>query len=384
MICSSAERVDNWTIALLVAAVCRTVVRRLGRAARLAKKVIIITNCLLLITNLTSCSSIDDDLSGCKTDDSVDFKMDYELRLVTNMTTELHTQLGLETNVALAAALKNHLSGIFTDHAHDVDLSFYDTQGDMPRLQHDQHIMDANQASYTLFLPKRQYKHLAVANVLNNKLVQLNGDERCRTSMLNQTVPDTINSHTTGLFTARQAMDVQEGVDQTFTVRLYMANCAAALVIDPRGHDVSGLKVYTTGFASQFNINDSTYTFAAKDPIVRTDKVTTDSGSDLCYVSVNFPSREPSTTTTRSVIETEDFLGEPGNEPLWSYIVHFTNEDGSITQTVLTLMEPLRAGQLKILKGHVASDGSIKTVDTTVGVSVTLNWHEGWNFDPEL
>ncbi len=335
---------------------------------------------ILATVLLSACSLIDDELGSKKKE----FKMDYELRLVTNMTTELHTQLGLETNVALAAALKNHLSGIFTDHAHDVDLSFYDTQGDKPRLQHDQHIMDANQASYTLNLPMRQYMHLAVANVVENSQVALRNDEHCHTSTLLESVQDTVPSHTTGLFTARQPMEVLEGVDQTFNVRLYMANCAAALVIDPRGHDVSSLKVYTTGFASQFNINDSTYTFAAKDPIVRTDKVTTDSGSDLCYVSVSFPSREPSTTTTRSVIETEEFLGEPGNEPLWSYIIYVTNEDGSITETVITLKEPLRAGQLKILKGHVASDGSIKTVDATVGVSVTLNWHQGWNFNPEL
>ena len=58
-------------------------------------------------------------------------------------------------------------------------------------------------------------------------------------------------------------MNVLEGVDQQFKVNLYMANCAAALVIDPRKQDVSNIRVYSTGFASQFNINDSTYTFAA-------------------------------------------------------------------------------------------------------------------------
>ena len=38
---------------------------------------------------LSSCSTIDDDLSDC----SNGYKLDYELRLVTNMTTELQTQL---------------------------------------------------------------------------------------------------------------------------------------------------------------------------------------------------------------------------------------------------------------------------------------------------
>lgn len=144
------------------------------------------------------CSTIDDDLSDCGNT----FEMDYELRLVTNMTTELKTQLTTMTELSVANALTTHLKDIFTDFAHDVDLSFYDTEGNLGRLQHDQHIMDANQQSYTINLPKRQYKHLAVANVLNNSVVSLLQDDFCRTSQLGQTTRDTIDSHTTGLFTA--------------------------------------------------------------------------------------------------------------------------------------------------------------------------------------
>lgn len=339
---------------------------------------------ILATVLLSACSVIDEDMSDCGND----YKLDYELRLVTNMTTELHTKLGLETNVALAAALKEHLSGIFTDYAHDVDLSFYDTQGEMPRLQHDQHIMDANQASYTLYLPMRQYMHLAVANVLNNQLVTLNDDEKCRTAMLGQTASDTIVSHTTGIFTARQPMDVLEGVDQTFNVHLYMANCAAALVIDPRGHDVSSLKVYSTGFASQFNINDSTYQFAAHDPIVRTSLVQPENSSDVCYCSVTFPSREPyynNSKATRSVIETtEPFDEEACLESLWQFKTYITNADGTVTETVLGIHRPLRAGQLMIIKGYVTDEGGVETEDQTVGVSVTLDWNKGGNYEPML
>ncbi len=94
------------------------------------------------------CSMIDEDQSDCEKS-----KIDYELRLITNISTEIETQLETETtlsteaNLELAQALRDHLSGIFTDFAHDVDLSFYDTVGDSLRLQHDEHIMDANQAS---------------------------------------------------------------------------------------------------------------------------------------------------------------------------------------------------------------------------------------------
>ena len=330
------------------------------------------------------CSVIDEDLSDCGNE----YKLDYELRLVTNMTTELHTQIGLETNVALAAALKTHLSGIFTDYAHDVDLSFYDTEGDSLRLQHDQHIMDANQQSYTLYLPMRQYMHLAAANVVDNPVVSIGDDERCHKARLNQQAGDTIASHTTGLFTARQPMNVLEGVNQTFNVHLYMANCAAALVIDPRGHDVSSLKVFSTGFASQFNINDSTYQFAAKDPIVRTTLVKPENSSDMCYCSVNFPSREPiniNTKGTRSVVETtEPFEDEACSEPVWEFITYITNADGTITKTVLGIRRSLRAGQLMIINGYVTDDGTVQTDDQTVGVSVTLDWNQGGTYEPEL
>ena len=343
---------------------------------------------ILATVLLSACSLIDDEL-GKKKDNKMDYKLDYELRLVTNMTTEIKTQLSTQLEVGLAKALRQHLSGIFTDYAHDVDLSFYDTQGDSLRLQHDQHIMDANQQSYTLYLPMRQYMHLSVANVVNNAVIGLEGDERCHQSRL-ETVggsapADTIDSHTTGLFTARQPMEVLEGVDQTFNVHLYMANCAAALVIDPRGHDVSSLKVYTTGFASRFNVCDSSYVFAARDPIVRTQLVTSADDNRVCYCSVNLPSREPIYNEgTRSVIETEDFLGEPGSETLWSFSAIITNKDGTQTKTDLTLTEPLRAGQLKILAGWVADDGSVRTSDQTVGVSVSLNWNSGGSYEPEL
>ena len=214
---------------------------------------------------------IDEDQSDCEKS-----KIDYELRLITNISTEIETQLETETtlsteaNLELAKALRNHLSGIFTDFAHDVDLSFYDTVGDSIRLQHDEHIMDANQASYSLNLPMRHYMHLATANILDNQLVTLENDERCHPSTLQQVSRDTIDSHETGIFTARKYMEVLEGVSQNFNVRLYMANCAAMLIIDPQGHDTNGIRVYSTGFATGFNICDSVYNYPANSPIVRT------------------------------------------------------------------------------------------------------------------
>ena len=335
---------------------------------------------------LTACSTyIDDDLSDCPPDTpgEEDYELTYELRLVTNIATELTTQLTTTTEVQVADALRDHLSGIFTDFAHDVDLSFYDTENNQERLSHDEHVMNASEQSYTLNLPMREYMHLAVANIQDNEVVALSDDDRCPTSQLETVATgDVIDSHTTGLFTARQPMNVLENVSQTFHVRLYMANCASALVIDPRGHQVKDIKVYTTGFASNFLINDSVYTFAQTAPLVRADNVQTGT-NDLCFCSVTFPSKDEE--LMRTVIETEDpFVSEEGAQTFWQFKVYVTLDDDTVTETLLSVREPLRAGQLKIIKAFMGDNGDVRTNDQMVGVSVTLNWNDGGHHDIDL
>ena len=249
------------------------------------------------------CSLVDENLSDCETD----YKINYELRLITNMTTELKTQLetelSTEVDFAAAAALKDYLNEIFTDFAHDVDLSFYDVVEDSVRLHHEAHIMDANQSSYTLYIPVHRYMHTAVANVVDNKLVTLQEDENCHTAVLHQDIADTIGTHKTGLFTARLPMDVLEGIDQTFDVSLYMANCATSIVVDTLGSHIRDLKVHMTGFATDFNICDSTYRFKFSS-IVKTDKLDISAPGGMCFASVNYPSRD--TRPTKSIFETTE------------------------------------------------------------------------------
>lgn len=338
----------------------------------------------LFLMALMGCSMIDEDQSDC----GAQAEVDYELQLVTNMTTEIQTQLSAQADFQLAASLRTHLSEIFSDYAHDVDLSFYDTVNDSVRLQHDRHIMDANQASYTLNLPMHHYMHLAVANIVDNELVGLANDEHCHPSMLQQVVRDTIASHDTGLFTARLPMNVLEGIDQTFEVHLFMANCASMLVLDPQGHDVSKVKVYSTGFATGFNICDSAFVFPKQSPIVRTTLIKGQGdNSDVGFCSVTFPSPEPKKTSgrTRTVIETEEpFIAQPGEESLWEFRVYVPNADGKITESLLRIREPLRAGQLKIIRGRIRKDGSVETDSPTVGVSINLDWKEAGKYNPQL
>jgi hypothetical protein len=108
---------------------------------------------------------------------------------------------------------------------------------------------------------------------------------------------------------------------------------------------------------------------------------------------VNFPSREPKEQGApfyqwgmkRSIIETEEpFIAQEGDETLWEFRTYITNADGTVTETILSLRQPLRAGQLKIIKAYVTGDGSVQTDDHTVGVSVTLDWKEGTQYDIPL
>ena len=336
---------------------------------------------------LAGCSVIDEDLSDC----GEETKMDYELELVTNVTTEMKTQLDTQTDVNLATTLKDYLGDIFTDNAQDVSLMFYGIDSDSTLLYQDGHIMNDSEHSYSLFIPRQKYMHLAVANVEDDPVVRLEGTENCHSAVLRQMEGDTIDSHNTGIFTARQFIEMYEGIDQTFNVKLYMANCSAMLVVDPNGHDISGMNVFTTGFATAFFIADSVYEFKTPSPMIRTKRLEPDENGHVGFVSVNFPSREPSTPQstnarqTRTVIETtEPFIAQPGDETLWEFHIYLPQSDGSVTETILGIREPLRAGQFKIVRVRVGDNGAIESETPDVGVSVTLDWKPGNIYNPTI
>lgn len=336
---------------------------------------------------LAGCAMIDDNLDNC----GQQAKMDYELELVTNVSTEVQTQLSAQTDIALAATLKDYLSNIFTDYAQDVNLLFYGTDGDSTLLYHDEHIMNDSEHSYTLYIPRQKYMHLAVANIEGDPVVYLDGTENCHTAALRQVEGDTIDSHNTGIFTARQLMEMIEGIDQTFNVKLYMANCSAMLVVDPQEHDISKMSVYATGFATAFYIADSVYEYKTPAPMIRTKRMDPDENGCVGFVSVNFPSREPSTPSseaipsTRTIIETtEPFIAQPGDEVLWEFHIFLPQADGTTTKTVLGIKEPLRAGQLKIIRARIGESGQVESETPNVGVSVTLDWKPGGTYNPTL
>jgi len=332
--------------------------------------------CLMLFP---ACSTIDDDLSDCG------FEVNYELNLVTNIQTkiqtELQTDLELQTNVQLATNLRTHLETIFHDYAEDVDLSFYDVYGDSARLEHDQHDMNGKEQSYTLNIPRRHYHHLATANVKQEQSVDAFNTDLCHKACLAQDRTDTIPSHTTGLFTARYDMDIKDSISQTFNVHLYMANSATVLVVDTLGSRVRDIKVYATGFATGFQMADSTYTFSNTPPVVLAQPIKVDDNKYACFSTVNFPSRDQLVISVNAPRRAADGDMAPG---LWEYHLYITTASGSVTRSVLRSYKPLKAEQVQVVHVKLEPSGEPKTTDATVGVSVTLDWNQGGEYNPEI
>ena len=343
--------------------------------------------CLILGTALavgfSACSIIDDDLSDC----GEDLKLHYDLHLVTDLSIELQKELDRRADANLVKALKDYTAPVFTDYARDLDLSFYDTQGDLARLHHEQHQMDANEMSYTIYLPRRQYRHLAVANVAGNGVTAFEGSDLAQTSQLRLSQDDYVTPHKTGLFTARQMVHLEDGVSKTQYIHMYMVNCGAALVLDTSEATLKDLKVVATGFATQFNIADSTYVFADNAPVVVTDKIETKTDGQRCFCTINFPSREPGAIKTREIFNTEEpFFSVDAPNSLWEFRVYATLPDGTVTESVLGVSKPLRAGQFKILHANVYKNGGLvpDPDEPEVAVSVTLDWKEAGHYETPL
>ena len=323
---------------------------------------------------LSGCSYlVDEDQSDC----GGAIRIDYRLRLVTNEQTELEKMLSEEKDAPVKKALQAYLNGIFTDIAHDVDLSFYDQTG--LRLEHLETVVDQERFDCSLYLPAQTILHACTANVADNGAVTLEGGETGPAGQFVQHAAEGVTDpHRTGLFTGRKTLDVRPDADQQFAVDLTIVNAATALVLDmEKAEGVSEIRAYVTGAADGYDVADSTWSFTGN-PLVRTDDLpVAEADSQRCFASVHFPSRDHR-PGTKTITETEQpFLAEPAPEMLWGWLVYVRIADGSVTENVLEVKTPLRAGQLKVLKAKVFDTGIVSVDDPTVGVSVTLDWNEG-------
>ena len=335
-----------------------------------------LTITLLLVIAPTSCSVIDDDRSDCE----ADFFVRYEVTLHTNLTTQVQTVLRSRFETAVADLLEDSLKSIFREFAHDVDLSFYINNN---RRFHDTHIMDAGQATYDLELPAENYRHLALANIMEERSVSITTPEQADRLFIDQERADTINGHTIGIFSARQDMNIIGNVDQSFDVTLYMVNCASILVVRTDNVDYRDLKVCSSDFADGFLVNDSVYLYRTN-PVVTDLRVTHPPVEREVFYSVTFPScdtAEQAQSQTRDVGSSDSQTGADDSERIWRKFVYVTLPDGSVTRTVINVRKPLEAGQVMIIYAYMKPDGSVYSPNVEVGTSVQLNWKRGLIFN---
>lgn len=320
------------------------------------------------------CCLIDDDLSAC----GEEYSLNYEMRLVTEIHLTIDEKLSAETDKPLAEALKQWCSPIFSGHANDLEMDFYSLDGRDELRHHYSEIVNAKQKTFTLTIPMEDYRHLAVVNMADNNSLLMTGTQHAATMRLEETGRDTIESHATSVYSARLPMMLSNLQQQTkFDVHLYMVSCAVALAVcdsSKNTHPVLS-KVVLTGTATGFNVNDSTYTFTNPKP-VRALKVI-----DRCYAAVLFPSRD----SLDAAASPDRALSPKADDSLWQIKAYTKLPDGKITETVLTIHHPLRASTLEIIKAYMMDDGSLVPEQSAeVGATVTLDWNEGGGYEIDV
>ena len=71
-------------------------------------------------------------------------------------------------------------------------------------------------------------------------------------------------------------------------------------------------------------------------------------------------------------------------EPFFRIKAYITLPNGSVTENIISVEQPLLAGYLKIIKMKMKQDGSLTPESHDVGVSVTLDWKQGGTYEPEI
>lgn len=297
------------------------------------------------------------------------------MELHTEMSVQLKTELIAEADSSVRNAIEAWLAPVFTDKAKDVDLRFFTDETDEMAHQIREEIND-NRTSYTIYLPKENYMHLAVANIADNRQVQLSEGEHSTTMRLAMPQTRDVPSLNTGIFTARLPMMVNDSTNQVFEVHLYMVTAAVVLVLDPGScPDLVSVSGLMHGAADEFLVRDSSFTYSAQASIMMDNipvkksapaiqRHLTADNERLCLGAVSLP--------------TEDNKN-------WKIVATATLTNNRHTTTTLTVNEPLQAGTLRILQCKVYDNGEIQPVSKTgVGASVELDWDEGTVIDIEM
>ena len=325
---------------------------------------------ILSVMLLAACTLIDDDLSVC----GVNYDITYDVKLVTDVEAVVENKLSSVNDEPVAEALRAWLAPFFSGYAHDLDMLFYSTD-EADVIRHSRHeIVDATSATYTLYIPREDYMHLSVVNTEDNTCITREGQNHASTLAIHQRRADTLSSYNTAIYTARLPINLSDSAVLSYHVHLYMVTCAVALIVEPDSTEAAEMKVLMSGTASDFDIRDSVFTYAHP-ALIQMDEV-----NSRCYAVTAMPSREEAASPmpARMAANTK-------SSSLWQLRAYTALSNGTITETILDIDSPLRAGTLEIIRVKQHKDGSLEPIENTdVGVSVTLDWKDGGTHEIEL
>ena len=326
----------------------------------------------IVLLALSSCSLIDDDLSVC----DEQLTVNYQLQLHTDLSVQLQTELAAEREEPVRRALEQWLEPVFADTAVDVDLRFYSTEQD-EMVVHRQEQLSGSRTSFTVTLPKKNYALIALANMQSNPGMQMSGGEHSVTMELNVDRSEELSALQSGIYAAREAIEVNDSTDQ-IDVSLYMITSAMAIVIETSAcEDVCSVSGYMSGSAGGFVVWDSVYTFVPS-PLIRLEQIP---------LSESEASRMPQARRSDAapyICMTGVCLPTQGNTP-WGVSLTVTLTDDRHTTTTLTIGDPLAPGRLQIIKLQLQANGEVVPVgDAEMGATVEMDWNEGSDHELEI
>ena len=330
----------------------------------------------LVLIVLLPVGCIDEDLSdcvgvypGCGCD--TEYTIDYNMELALSLNLMLDDSLTTSREQELAAVLRNDLQDILSNRARSLDLSFFATpEGELAEQQHLD--TDTNRLTLSLSLPSMVYEHIAVAATAREESVKLTGTTAHHDLCLRHSGGDTLDCHRSAFYSGTAHLDVN-GEKNSFYVPLYMQNAVAILVIDPTGSPAEVKDTYLRGSACGFACADSTFLFDSEN-VIRHHR--SEGGGLIAYHAVCFPSRDEPLVRA----------AEQGSASLWEMDVYTQLPDGSYVKNTLSMRTPLEAGCMRIIKVSLDKNGEIvnNKANADVGVSVTLDWKPGGDYDIEM
>lgn len=316
---------------------------------------------------LTSC--INEDLSDCGSSNAIE----YRLELSASLRLSLDEQLTTPAEKQLCAALKSDMTDIMTDKAKIMDLSFFNYSGGNVA-KHISIQPDANSLSLTVYMDRGDYHNIALAATHEINEVAISGASAYSGISLRQVASDTLDAHSAAIYMGycRMAIDNESG---HYYVPLYMQNSVPVLVVNPAASPAKTIAAYTRRTSSGIHCADSTFVYD-REAVMRT--LRTEGGGLTAFHSVCFPSAD---TPVSRVTDDNPTESEGG---IWEMDLYTKLPDGKYVKNTLYVKEPLKAGEMKIIKVKLTDDGRVVSDNPEVGVSVELDWKPGGDFDLEI